>query len=333
MMRHAARAFVVFGLTLLIPALTQGAVLDLYVSSINDNSVKRYNGTTGAFVDNFVPTQSGGLTTPTGQLFGPDGNFYVSSLSTNQVMRYSGSTGAPLPSGGNSGAVFAQGGGLSLPEGIVFGADGNLYVSGALSNDVLKYNGTTGAFIGTFASGNGLSSPTGLVFGPNGDLFVNSSGNNQVLEFNGTTGAFVKVFANSSMSGPLDLKFSPVNGNLYVSNNTSTTISEFNGTTGALITTFTGGGLNGPAGLAFGADSLLYVSSLNTNQVLRFDPATGAFVDVFVTAGSGGLNQPDFLSFGPAAPLVPEPSSLALAGLGLCAIVGFASRRRLRKLS
>jgi len=37
---------------------------------------------------------------------------------------------------------------------------------------------------------------------------------------------------------------------------------------------------------------VLYVSSDFSHEVLRYDPKTGALIDVFVSAGSGGLDQP-----------------------------------------
>ena len=43
----------------------------------------------------------------------------------------------------------------------------------------------------------------------------------------------------------------------------------------------------------------LFVSSVDTDNVLRFDATTGAFVGVFVPAGSGGLDNPGGLAFGP----------------------------------
>jgi hypothetical protein len=43
----------------------------------------------------------------------------------------------------------------------------------------------------------------------------------------------------------------------------------------------------------------LLVSSFFTDQVLRYDGATGAFLNAFVAAGSGGLSGPARLIFGP----------------------------------
>lgn len=52
------------------------------------------------------------------------------------------------------------------------------------------------------------------------------------------------------------------------------------------------GGLLHPDGATFGPDGRLYVSSFDTDQVLRYE-ADGTFVDVFVDAGVGGLDGPD----------------------------------------
>ncbi len=128
---------------------------DLYVASLS--SVRRYNGSTGAFINVFA--SGGGLGLATREIFGPDGNLYVNSQ-TNQVLRYNGTTGAFMD-------VFASGGGLSFPNQLVFGPDGNLYVAGELSG-VARYNGATGAFIDNFVpqTPGGLQHAVGLVFAP-----------------------------------------------------------------------------------------------------------------------------------------------------------------------
>jgi VCBS repeat-containing protein len=51
--------------------------------------------------------------------------------------------------------------------------------------------------------------------------------------------------------------------------------------------------------LVFGPDQNLYVSSVYSDTVLRCDGATGAFIDAFVTAGSGGVNGPTTLTYLP----------------------------------
>jgi DNA-binding beta-propeller fold protein YncE len=109
-------------------------------------------------------------------------------------------------------------------------ARAGLLVSSIGTNQVLEYNGTTGAFVTPFVSAGsgGLNQPYGLAFGPNGNLFVSSLGSNQVLEYNGTTGAFVTAFVTSGSGGlnlPLGLAFGP-NGNLFVSSLGSNQVLE-----------------------------------------------------------------------------------------------------------
>ena len=54
------------------------------------NSVLRYDGMTGAFLDTFVSSNSGGLSGPIYLVFGPDSNLYVTSIITSSVLRYDG---------------------------------------------------------------------------------------------------------------------------------------------------------------------------------------------------------------------------------------------------
>ena len=109
--------------------------------------------------------------------------------------------------------VAAGSGGLNEADGLVFGPDGNLYVASGLTSQVLRYSGTTGAFIDAFvaAGSGGLSGPSDLVFGPDGNLYVTSLGSAQVLRYNGTTGAFIDAFVaagSGGLNGPAFLVFS-----------------------------------------------------------------------------------------------------------------------------
>jgi hypothetical protein len=61
------------------------------------------------------------------------------------------------------------------------GAVGDFLVSSEDSDQVLRYNGATGAFLGVFASGSGLDEARGLRIGPDGNLYVCSNYTNSVL--------------------------------------------------------------------------------------------------------------------------------------------------------
>ncbi|TMQ31284.1 MAG: PEP-CTERM sorting domain-containing protein [Nitrospirae bacterium] len=260
------------------------ASASLLVDSYQTNSVLEYNSTTGAFIQAFVPSGSGGLNVTGDPVFGPNGNLFVGSQGTNSILEYNGTTGAFV------GTFVSPGsGGLIDPRIFVFGPNGNLFVHSGGTNSILEYNGTTGAFVTTFvASGSGgLSIAQEPVFGPNGNLFVGSGGTGSVLEYNGTTGAFITAFVpslplyNGVVGSPHGLAFGP-NGNLFV--------GDFLGT-------------NNPI-----------------NGVLEYNRTTGAFIGQFVQNMSGGLNEPTYLLFTPTTPAVPEPSSLLLLGSGLAGL-------------
>src|SRR5262249_59594134 len=61
-----------------------------------------------------------------------------------------------------------------------------------------------------------------------------------------------------------------------------------------------------PAGMLFGPDGNLYVVSINTDSVARFDGTTGGFIDDFIPSRSGGVFRPRDITFGST-----DPSSLA----------------------
>jgi DNA-binding beta-propeller fold protein YncE len=322
--------FVVSSLCLSIGSIT-GAHADLFVGNFfgSTQDVLRYNQTTGAFVSTFVPSGSGGLSFPLGGTFGPDGNLYVSSSDNERVIRYNGTTGSLI-------GTFVPS--VDDPAGLAFGPDGNLYVASSSSpGELSRFNGVTGAQVGTSFGSAQLSNPEGLTFGPDGNLYVAGGDTSSVLRFNPTTGAFINAFVAPGSGGLLSARGVAfgADGNLYVTSFGNSQILRYNGTTGALLGTFVAagtGGLSLPRGLTFGPDGNLYVGNFSTGDILRFNGSTGAFIDAFIPAGSGGLGGPTFLAFfTPTA--VPEPSSWLLLLAGLIGLVEWRRRLTVQAIS
>ena len=243
-----------------------------------------------------------------------DADLLVGSHDSNSILRYDENTGAYL------GAFVPSGsGGLTYPHGLVFGPDGDLYVtghknSGGTVNDIFRYDGKTGAFLNILvpAATSGLSFSDDLVLGSDGTLFTPSYYGNQVGRFNVTTGAVLSFYTGGGLNGPSGLALD-ANGILYVGNQGNNTIVRFNTITGASLGTLVtsgSGGLSAPEDLAIGPDGYLYVASAYTNSVLRYNITTGNFLGAFVISGSGGLSGPAGLDFGPDGNLyVSSPSS------------------------
>lgn len=279
----------------------------LLVADYDKNNVLRYDEDTGAFVDEFVPNNSGGLNQPLSLVFGPhDHNLYVGSGhfrgpgQLRAVLRYDGTTGAfvdefvdvgpPQQNCASDGHAPNRCGLLTSVHGIIFGPDGN-------------GDGDQDLYVGDW------SGPFNIVIG--GNL-------GRILRFDGTTGAFLDEFVpfdSGGLNHPFGLVFAPGVENpneldLYVTNAEDANILRYDGTTGACLGAFVSsgsGGLTFPVGLTFGPDGNLYVASAEfitgTDSVMRYQgpsgPSPGAFIDVFVPPGSGGLLSPSGLLFGP----------------------------------
>jgi sugar lactone lactonase YvrE len=277
--------------------------IDLLVSSSYDGGVMRYNGTTGAFLGDFVPPGYGDLYHPHGLLIDADGNLLVVSVEDYRVARFDRMTGEFLGDFVPSGS-----GGVNRPVDVIFGLDGNLLVSSAETHSIKRYLATTGAYLGDFVPANsgGLHRPHGMVVGPDRSLYVMSADDDSVMRFDGATGAPLPAPGKSGAifvdPGTLvnawgELAFGP-DGNLYVSNWGGSDVLRIDAATGNSLGEFVPAGdhgLTNSHGLVFGPDRNLYVVSQGSNSVLRYDGLTGAFINVFVPPVH--LNGPTYLTF------------------------------------
>ncbi|MFO0846567.1 MAG: Calx-beta domain-containing protein, partial [Gemmataceae bacterium] len=243
---------------------------DLYVGDQQSSSILRFDGATGAYIDTFVPSGSGGLNGPIDHAFGPDGSLYVTSRLSNQILHYDGSTGAFL------GVVVSN---LNNPIGITFGPEGSLFIANRNANEVLRYsNGVLSTFVP--AGSGGVALPRRAVFGPDGngdgapDLYVASEGSGRVLRYDGLTGAFVDTFVTpGSAQGPMWLEFG-ADGILYVtarmtSGSLNMTFLRYNSATGAFLNS-----------LALDRDGWSF--SIGPGNIIYDSPANqGSFIDRF----------------------------------------------------
>lgn len=175
-----------------------------------------------------------------------------------------------------------------------------LLVSSDNSSTILAYNGATGQSYGVFAAGL-LDRPRGFVYGSDGDLYVASSGSSSIIRFDGRNGILRGTFVPSgsgNLSAPQQVAFGP-DGHLLVTDSTGRRVRKYNGTNGAFIEVLVSS-ITQPNFFIVHDDGFLYIlSSGSGDSVRRYNALTGAFDRNFVSSRSGGLDDPQDLTFGP----------------------------------
>jgi DNA-binding beta-propeller fold protein YncE len=175
------------------PFAPRGIVLSkqniLFVADMGDvgvpGEVRMYDGTTGVFLGNLDHSGFTGQFHPRAVVIGPDSLLYVSvrnlpQLEGGSVLRFNPKTGQFL-------GVFIESNNvndLNRPEGLVFGPDGNLYITsfrrdGSDTDKILIFHGKTGKFLDKIdldAVGQPRAFAQALLFGPDGKLFVPING-------------------------------------------------------------------------------------------------------------------------------------------------------------
>jgi streptogramin lyase len=200
------------------------------------------------------------------------GNIYVSSSLTNTVLKFD-------PNGNCLGEFITAGsGGLNNPRGLTFLPNGDLLVNSHNGQQILRYDGTTGAFIGIFSDGSDISpiasmSPHMTIkYGPDGAVWVADHTNNRILRFDAATGAFLSVFAQlPAGSGVRSFEF--MGNYVLISYHNNDLVVKYDYYTGAYVGDFANlaDGIDGPTGITYGPDGKVYIGSLNTNQIVVFD--------------------------------------------------------------
>lgn len=169
---------------------------------------------------------------------------------------------------------------LLFSTGVAQAKPGDIFNANLSSNLVSRYDGETGAYLGSF--GTGLAGPTGITFGPDGMLYVASSGNNQIHKYNPDTGQRISIFSNVSALGrPFSIVFG-ADKNLYVSSSSQNRVLKLSGVNGGFLGFASTGNLSTPIGLNFGPDGRLWVCSSGTDSVVRFN-SNGSFHSTFAS--------------------------------------------------
>ncbi len=282
------------------------------VTDSGSKNVKRFDGTTGAYLGAFG---SGFFTNPQGIAI-KSGVAHVLDVLGNsgRVRKFNYSTGEYL------GSVTIQDWFLgSFGCNLVIGSDNAYYITASGSNGTTRNDMTTGVQLGGRVSG----VERGIAQGADGRIYVTGTATalySDTVGYSGFGGWPVGTAA--PVSDPYQMVL--VGGTRLASANAGNdSVSSFTTGAASLAAFSVDSLLDDPRALGLGHNNVLYAGGLvagsTTNgQIVRMDAFTGDNLGVF---GSGILQNPHSM----AVQMAPEPGTMIAiaAGIGL-----LASRRR-----
>ena len=246
-------------------------------------------------VDNSLPADAR-LGNDREVILGLDGNLLVGNLKTHEISKFdldteTWSTFVAMPGGGN-------------PYGMVLVGD-DLYVAAGNTNRIEKFDGNTGAHLGTTVSGL-PQIPRGLAYA-NGLLYLTEGKANDGIFRYDLAGTLQEPLFAATGVNPRGITVGP-NGNLFVavigSSATDGAIVQFDVDTGEVVdggNWHTGTNLNAPLDIEFADDGFAYVTDVGRHSVERFNATTGAYDGEFA-----GVGTPAWLLFVEADQPMPD---------------------------
>jgi hypothetical protein len=216
----------------------------------------------------------------------------------------------------------------------------SLYIGDGDDDSVKRFNAETGKYLGDFVTpgDGGLDGPRGMIFSKGNLVIVNQNASQtfegEILRYR-KNGSFLDALIPCKPIAPYDRECDPnapllprgiIRGGertLFVANFTDNDlgpflpgdIRKFDIETGQFLGSFDTQLFPStsffPRGIVRGPDGLIYVSITGdlasgdglTGKVLRFNPRTGKFIDIFASNNNSGcsqdLHRPEGLVFGP----------------------------------
>ena len=257
-----------FVIALLIISSNLCAQLEYYASNRAVNSINKYDET-GAFVEEIIEENAGGLASPQDIVFYPDGFMLVSSSNSNNILRYDRETG-DFVDVWNQDPVF-------MPTKMSIGPDNLLYVTQwgqtPVTSRILKFNldGTLNSPLNTV-----IPTPLGLghVWDDEDNFYVAffgiGVGNGSVHKFDPDGNSLGTFIDNTFLLNPTYIWWD-TNGDMMVQDFNAGKVLRYDSDGNYIEDHIIG--LANPEGFAHLPNGNLLVVERTNNEISEFDPA------------------------------------------------------------
>lgn len=202
---------------------------------------------------------------------------------------------------GGYGVAFAgPAQGLFAPVGAAYDAAGNLFVSDALQNVLLRLD-RAGHSAVVAGLAQGMQGPTGLAVAADGSVYVANYLGDTIVKVDSTGNTTVVADAADGMQNPFDVAVDSL-GNLFVADLEGRQILKIDPSGSASVFADVTDGLFSPLSVAIDAMGQVYVADVLLNQIVRFDSAGN---DRTILAGSAqGIVSPTGIALDDAGNLL-----------------------------
>ncbi len=244
------------------PAAAIGAIGDAYVTGEGSGLVRAYGGATGAFLGVAASSQAG-ATAQAAIHFGATNGRYLVGHQAGGVNEFDAATNAYV-------RTYGTGGGWMWSA--IYLPNGNVLVASTSTNELVEYDGVTGALVAVRATLPG--DPADMRFGPNGHLYVCTYFHSTLYELDPSTYGILHSWT-SQFGWFNDVAILP-NGDVLVTGSDIMaglgTLQRFDaaGSAIGLVT-----GLSRPHGIDIRpSDGHVFVADGAAAEVREFDPVT-----------------------------------------------------------
>ena len=279
----------------------------VYLANTDDKEVLAFS-MNGAYIGDFVSSQSGGLGKVWDVSFGPDGNLYASDNTYSKIRQYNVTTGAPMGASSTN-ATWASTDGY--PKGLAWNGN-NLYVATQKGVEEFSSLGVSQGFFGDASRNPSTSGATAIVtaydvvFCPDDYMYVADRSAGKVLYYNANSGTYAGVISGTSSSPPntyraTGIECGPaINGtgsatSLYQSGDDGGRINEIDPTDYSLVTAFTSL-VDEPYGMVMSSEGDLYIANKDDDNILKI--YQNSTISVHISYSS--LDDPRGVTMGPA---------------------------------